>query len=221
MIALPDVTLVSVAGVQIEESQAALQACMSRIQFARVLLLSPEPPDALDRRIEYRRIPPMSLRGYNAFMLKQLVHHVDTSHVLSVHPDGYVLNPNRWDSAWMDFDYVGAPWPTRIYYPQGGLYLDPPNRVGNSGFCLRSRRLLELVEPVDLSTMRFVSHADDAVTCILLYNYLTQKGIRFADLESAARFSIETPDACFGQTLETVFGFHGKHYLAEVQRREP
>lgn len=220
MIALEDVTLISVAGVQIDESQAALQKCMSGMTFGRVMLLAPEPPASPDPRIEYRRVPPMTLHGYNVFMLKQLVHHIDTRHVLSVHPDGYVLNPERWDPDWLNFDYVGAPWPERLYYPKAGGYLDPANRVGNSGFCLRSRRLLELVEPIDLSTLRFVSKADDAITCILLYDYLTQKGMRFADIESAARFSIEDPKATFGQTLDTVFGFHGKHFLAELQARE-
>lgn len=218
MIRTSDITLATVAGVNVDAAQHALQRSLSGMQFDRVLLIASVPPTTADPRIEYIPIPPLSLRGYNIFMLTRFHQYVETAHALTVHPDGFVLNPEQWSSRWLEYDYIGAPWPEQL---KAGTYtIDLVNRVGNSGFVLRSKKLLEAVAPIDLSTLRFPSILDDLITCHLLYNYLTERGIRFADVETAAAFSIESPMASFGHTIATSFGFHGKHYLAEVVARD-
>lgn len=214
-IALPRVTLVSVTGVQVEAAHAALLRCMSDISFARTVLISTERPSDLDPRIEWVQIPAITLDQYSAFILKDLHRHVETTHVLISQADGFVINPRRWDPAWLEYDYIGAPF--RRYMHVGNTSIELTNRVGNGGFSLRSRELLELVSPIDLDTLRYPTRAEDMIVCHLLYDYLVGKGMKFADLHTAARFSIMHPTQTFGQTLETAFGFHGKHYLAELE----
>jgi len=216
---LSDVTLASVAGVHVDAAQAALQRSMEGLEFAHVMLIASTPPAKRDPRIELIGVPPMSLRGYNLFMLQQFHYYVKTSHALTVHPDGFVVNPELWDPAWLGFDYLGAPWPKKI---RVGSHVIPlaDNRVGNSGFALRSHRLLELTSRSDLAKLGFPFMLDDLLTCFAMYEDLLEFGIKFADIETAARFSIESPAASFGHTLADTFGFHGKHYLAKLQEIE-
>lgn len=95
----------------------------------------------------------MDIREYSRFVLQDLHTYIETSHVLIVQADGFVLNPGLWNPGWLDYDYVGAPWPETL---RVGKYVIPlANRVGNGGFSLRSRRLLKMTAPIDLSTLRF------------------------------------------------------------------
>ncbi len=160
----------------------------------------------------------MSLHNYSTFMLKDLHLYIETSHCLVVQADGYVTNPERWNPGWLAYDYIGAPWPPNM--GAGKVIIPLKNRVGNGGFSLRSRKLLKAVAPIHLGTMRYPTHAEDMIISHLLYDYLVAQGIRFADMETAARFAIEHPDVTLGQTLETVFGFHGRFLLPEVKARE-
>lgn len=207
---LDNVTIVSITGVNTDAAHAAMQRSMERMDFGRALLISTDPPSVPDSRIEWRQIPPMSLRQYNYFVLKGLHRHIETSHALIVQADGYITNPELWDNSWLDYDYIGAPWPTSLLI--GRYKIELHNRVGNGGFSLRSKRLLEMTSPIDMATLRFPSNNEDVITAHLLYGYLTQRGIRFADIETAARFSIEYQLSA-DHRLGTTFGFHGKEHL--------
>ena len=215
---LDDVTIVCVTGIHIDDAHAALQRSMAALQFKRALLIASTAPSKLDPRIEWIRIPPMSKAGYSRFMLKELHFYIETAYCLVVQADGYVLNPERWNPAWLDWDYIGAPWPTQM---RAGPYVIPlTNRVGNGGFSLRSRRLLQAVAPINLATLHYPTNAEDMIICHLLHDYLVGQGVRYADMETAASFSIEHPEVTLGHTLETVFGFHGHFFLPEVLARQ-
>lgn len=210
---LADVTLVSITGVNTDAAHEAMQRSMEHLTFGRALLIATTPPSNLDRRIEWRQIPPMNLRQYSYFVLKQLHRHISTSHALIVQADGFVLNPELWDNSWLAFDYIGAPWPEFVLI--GKFQINLTNRVGNGGFSLRSKRLLEMTAPVDMESLRFPTVAEDMITAHLLHGYLTKRGMRFADIETASRFSVEYPLSA-DHTLATTFGFHGKRHLAQV-----
>lgn len=93
------------------------------------LVLSPENPNYFG--VEWKQIPEMDWKGYSAFCLRELINfvHPEASHVLVVQDDGYILRPDLWDDAWLSFDFCGAPWSDGV--------------VGNGGFSLRSRKLLD------------------------------------------------------------------------------
>jgi len=210
---LSDVTLVSVTGVNVDATQQAMRQCLRGLRFARSLLIASAPPTTPDPRIEYIPIGPMDYAGYSRFMLKDLHGYVATSHALIVQADGFVLNPERWNPDWLRFDYIGAPFPP--YIRVGKYSIEMKNRVGNGGFSLRSRQLLQLVAPIDLATLRYPTVNEDMIVCHLLHDYLVGKGMRFSDVETAADFAID--ERPFGRTLATTFGFHGKHNLLALQ----
>jgi hypothetical protein len=205
---LADVTLVAVDGTANPAGTAAsLADAASRLRFARVLLLSPVRP-AIERAgesaLEWTEIPPLTLKGYNQFCLADLHRFIATSHCLTVQSDSRIVNPAAWDDEWLGYDYIGAPWPPGH---SGTAY-----RVGNSGFCLRSRRLLTATATLPNDTYVWrgrvkPSSRDDVITCVMYRELLESQGLRFAPVEVAAKFAFEsaTPEA---PALADQFGMH-------------
>jgi len=136
-----------------------------------------------------------SFQGYQQFLYWENYEtwkHVTTSHALTVHLDGYILRPELWNPEWLNYDYIGAPWP---------LYLNE-YKVGNGGFCLKSRRLMNHV-----ATLPFVDIPGDVLVCTHYRKDLEKAGFNFAPPEVAARFSIE--HFVDGLSVKDTFGFHG------------
>ena len=197
---LADVTLVAVTSVALEATVDALRASMSQVSFGEVLLLSDRAPADLDPPIRWRRIASISSReDYSRFMLRELAKHITTKHVLCVQWDGFVLDGSSWDRQFLDYDYVGAVWPQ----------FNDGHNVGNGGFSLRSRRLLEAC--IDLPFERTMS--EDIVIGRVNRVRLEERGIRFAPETVARRFAYE-------RTAPTghEFGFHGAFNLVEHLR---
>lgn len=168
----------------------ALERSTKQCDFADALLLTDQ---AVDTRARVEKIGPIgSQTEYSRFMLRELGPYIRTDYVLVVQWDGFVLDASQWRSGFLDFDYIGARWP---WHPAG-------SDVGNGGFSLRSRRLLEA-----LASPGFV-HADapeDDLICRRNRTYLEQAhGIRFAPAEVAERFAYEN-----GEPQRSTFGFHG------------
>jgi hypothetical protein len=132
-----------------------------------------------------------------------------------VQPDGFVLFPDKWDSDWLQYDYIGAPW---AYVEDA--YIDPfgnHHRVGNGGFSLRSKKLLDIPSVVEVpwetNNSDFywmpegvVNYHEDGNICVHNRHIFEEQGCKFAPVEVAVRFSQETrvPE-CEGITP---FGFH-------------
>lgn len=194
---LPRVTLCAVDTRTPGLAADALQRCRERLAFARTLLFSDRDPGR--DGLEVVRIAPLrSGADYSSFVLGGLLQHVRTDFVLIVQWDGFVLDPLRWDDAFLEWDYLGAPWSKA---PAG-------RAVGNGGFTLRSRRLLQALQDPGLS----LHHPEDIAICQTNAERLESRhGIRFAPRELAARFAFED-----GPPAQPTFGFHGYYNLPFV-----
>lgn len=198
-IELPSVTLCAAASVNVPATVAALRACLDKISFADCLLFSHGGAPVSGTGIRLVPISRLSSsRDYSEFILRGLADHLQTPHCLIVQWDGFVLHADQWDPAFLQFDYIGAPW------PQFSDGFD----VGNGGFSLRSRRLLDACRDP-----RFrMEGAEDLAICRTNRDLLeTEHGIRFADRLIAEQFSYErtTPS-------EPTFGFHGVFNMADA-----
>jgi hypothetical protein len=187
---LPDVTLLAVTDVALPATARALTLSQNRLRFGETLILCDRPPPP-NTPAEWRPVPPIGSRSeYSRFMLRDLTAHVATQHVLCIQWDGYVLDPDQWDPAFLDYDYIGAPWP---HFMDG-------MRVGNGGFSLRSRRLIEACAALPIS-----NEAEDVAICRTHRSMLeTRFGLRFAPEDVARRFAYERMDPTGEE-----FGFHG------------
>jgi hypothetical protein len=188
---LSNVTLCAATSVNVSATVEALRRSAEQATFARCLLFTDATIADLPAGIELVPIARLgSSADYSAFVLTGLADHVSTPHCLIIQWDGFVIDAGQWDRGFLDFDYIGAPWPQ---FPHGG-------NVGNGGFSLRSRRLLEACRDPAFKP----GHPEDVAICRTNRARLEQRGIRFADQETAARFAFE-------RTVNEgpTFGFHG------------
>lgn len=139
--------------------------------------------------------PIRSHNEYSQFLVKRLADYISTSHVLIVQWDGYIIKPSAWTDEFLEYDYIGATWE----------FHNDDFRVGNGGFSLRSKRLLEALQDPEISEY----HPEDEIICRRYRPFLEQRyGIRFAPESLARRFSFET-----SIPKELPFGFHALHNM--------
>ncbi len=202
MLELPGVTLVCADTLHHALAARALARCCERVRFGRALFLTDAAPASLElpREVEVRRIEPLDSRdGYSALVLKGLAAHVATPHALVVQWDGYVVNPDAWTDEFLACDYIGAPW---FWKAEG-------SRVGNGGFSLRSRRLLDALADPSVT----VDGNEDVTIGVTRRPWLeAERGIRFASEALASRFSFEA-----AYPVGRPFGFHGLFNFARVE----
>lgn len=139
-----------------------------------------------------------SITDYNRIILFELPKHLKTDFALVIQFDGFVINPDEFSDFFYKFDYIGAIWPnTKLGH-----------MVGNGGFSLRSKRLVQSV--AKLSKSVDVTIPEDRTVSRLLRPALEEfGGIVYAPPEVACYFSIEFDRP--GPVLP--FGFHGMHLL--------
>jgi len=128
-----------------------------------------------------------------------------------VQADSFVVNASLWKDEFLKYDYIDGPWPNKIEInPNLTLHLEK-NPVGNGGFSLRSRKLVETTAKINFNSLNFPMKAEDVVICYYLYQEMIDSDIRFAPPELTAQFSMKNIDSLYGQNADSVFGFHGKH----------
>ena len=192
---LNNVTLVAVTSVALQATADALSASMAQADFGQVLLLSDRAPPAANPGIDWRKVERLGSRlDYSRFMLRDLADHIATDFALCVQWDGYVLDGTAWDPQFLDYDYIGAVWPQ---FSDG-------HDVGNGGFSLRSRRLLEACRTLSFDG----SIVEDVIIGRLCRTELEGRGMRFAPASVARRFSYERT-----RPSGREFGFHGSFNL--------
>ena len=198
---LPEVTLVCVQPRVPALGVATLQHCMRDIDFAQVLLFTD--PNALKQApegIELKGLRLESSTAHAEFMLRGLVHYLQTSHVLIVQWNGFVLDAKQWDPAFQLYDHVCAS-------VEPGTSTQAARQIS---FSLQSRRLLQAMQDPAMVIRAPENH------CLLHLNRQRLEqvhDVRFAPVDLARRFSFDQmrPD---GATL----GFEGLHNLPRVLR---
>lgn len=192
-VGLPQVTLVAVTSVAHEATLRALNRCTLQVNFGAVLLISDRLPiGGRAPPLTWHKIAPLTSReAYSQFLMSELNTHVKTSHVLCIQWDSWILDARRWRDEFLEYDYIGAPWP----------HVPGPWTVGNGGFSLRSKRLLEAcgkLGPIH-------NEAEDVAICRTHRQALEGRfDVVFAPEEVARGFAYERSAPCGDE-----FGFHG------------
>lgn len=196
---LPQITMVAITDRDHGKTVEAIEASLKLIQPCRTILFSDVYIES--KNFECLVIDPLrSARAYNEWVVWKLGHYIESSHILLVQHDGYVLDPTAWTDEFLEYDYIGAPW----------RYGDGRN-VGNGGFSLRSKKLHDILASDPVIN---VGSPEDEIICRLFRHYLEgTHGIKFAPEDLAHRFSFE-----MHRPLCKTFGFH-QHYF--LPYREP
>lgn len=186
---LPDVTLVAIDCVAHELTEMAIRDSLRAVDFAGVVVCS-------DKCIlDY--VPTVKCLCQDINMVSTVLWYaippwIRSSHILTVQYDGWVMNPRLWESGWLTYDYVGAPWPWHRNC-----------RVGNGGFSLRSTRLMKFLANHAMEFPLVSGRPEDDLLCRVYRPALETHGFRWASEETARQFSFER------ERPHATFGFHG------------
>lgn len=219
---LQNLDLISINCVNPHQSACAINYCQKFFEFGKSILITHQNIDVYD--IELHLIEKLDWNQYNDYVLK-LIEHTDNDYVMIIQDDGHPLNPELWDDQYLNYDYIGAPWPYEESWIDLQLKEQQPfirenfskNRVGNGGFCIRSRKFLEFSAKYDSCN----GLGEDTFLCTRKYKEAIEYGIKFAPFELAAKFSYENPCIEFGTSWNQQivfdrsnhFGWHGKNFL--------
>lgn len=197
---LPDVSLIIVDCVEYERAKLAYDFCQSFMSFGDSKILTSLSIDSP----EVVKIPHIdSIAKYSDFMIYEFYKYIDTKYVLSAQWDGFIIRPELWDDAYLDYDYIGAPWPGNILYQGVPKHFN----VGNGGFSLRSKELMEFMATDKNLTYHYL---EDVMICQLNRAYLEAVGFKFAPLELAMKFSWECGE------YRPTFGVHQRLSLRRI-----
>jgi hypothetical protein len=194
---LPDVTLVALDTVCHDLTMLAVKECIEKVQFGAVHIhtndFTPYQRAEIDGT-HFRIAPFPSVDGAMNYLWYGVPQQVETSHFLMVQWDSGIVSAAQWSDEFLGYDYVGAPW---------GWHGDA-HEVGNGGFSLRSRRLMQhIAEQCEKFPL---GHPEDNVLCRQYRPELERAGFRWAPIDTALRFSFERTGF---SGYDRHFGYHG------------
>jgi len=201
---LKNITAVIVDGFNPANKNAkVLNYCAGLCDFHSVKLFSFEEP-TVKYDFDFFKIPKINYLEYSAFVIKELPKYIESDYVLILNHDGYIVNIAAWDSNYLNYDYIGAPWHANTL---------SNTRVGNGGFSLRSKKLLDRCMKED-----FVLNGlnDDVMICSVYKDLLEADGLKFAPLDIAAKFSWGGNIPEISRHWKECFGAHIGQPNAEV-----
>lgn len=191
---LPQVTLCAMTSVFVNETLKAMEYSMKGIDFGAAIIITHEKPKHLPQGITYKYIEPLTdIDCFNYKAVYDLGDYIETDFALLIQYDGFVVNPDMWQDAFLDYDYIGSPWPMpaegdRTTYRDIGGNLC---RVGNS-VSIRSKRLLDFPKEAKIPwTPEKGLFNEDGFICCRNRHLFEAAGMRFAPLELAIYFGHE------------------------------
>jgi hypothetical protein len=190
-IKLTKVSLVAVATTNVKATVEALRFSARNIDFYQIILISHENHnyDGI-KSFKIKRFK--NVGDWGKFVVFDLHKYIASDYIILIHHDGFIVNPYSWRKNYLNYDYIGAPWPIS---KDGISYLDSnkrPIRIGNS-VSLRSKKLLKLPSQLKLEWKNLDGgyFHEDGFLCVQKRKELQNNGIKFAPLKVAKFFSRE------------------------------
>jgi hypothetical protein len=155
--------------------------------------------------------------GFCESFIQQVNRYITDDFCLNVQHDSTIIDSSKWNQQYLDYDYIGAPWPMNIIQASdmvAGRIEKIPNVVGNGGFSLRTRKFVE-----ESAKLGWQHKNEDLNACVFSYDTMKKAGVKFAPPELAVQFSVEhpTPYKSFDRRVLFTygsFGFHGEFNTA-------
>jgi glycosyltransferase involved in cell wall biosynthesis len=192
--ALDKLTAVAFATTQVNGAIHALIETGKQLPAKKLKLFTPHELQNIPENIEVVKIAALpSVESYSTFVMKELVNHIDTEHCMIVQQDGYVINGSAWSDEFVAYDWIGAPW-----------FWDKV--VGNGGFSIRSKRLMEELAKPEYTDL----HPEDDKICRAYRKQLEAKGFTWAPAHVADKFSIENQGLDLKGKYTGQLGWHGR-----------
>jgi hypothetical protein len=174
---LSQVTLICLTSKDFEGHKKAIDKSCEGIEWGGVKIIWDEKITSIDE--------------WNRKIVFDLWKYVDTDYAMLIHADGYVIRPDLWRDEFLNYDFIGAPWPLpQDDYSYRDMYGDVV-RVGNS-VSLRSKRLLQAPTFHNFKWKSYYGNTnEDGFLCVHNKPALEALGMKFAPLDVAKHFSKE------------------------------
>lgn len=191
---LKDLTIVVIESLNYNATKIAIDQTTKIFPEAKVLIFSDKEFHPCDKFVKIEKFDKFE---HSRICLQDVGKHVDTNWALFIQYDGFPTDPEMWTSEFLKYDYIGAPFQK-----------DDQWYVGNGGFSLRSKKLLDLTPECPQVDDGESGMMEDQVISRSSRPWLESKGIKFPDVELARSFST-------GEELyrKRSFGFHGLHLV--------
>lgn len=202
---IPELTLFMFNTNNPAKGLATLKYCMDLMSFGDVLFVTnvdlPPVPG-----IRILKVAESGIGAYQNFVIFELHKHINTSHCMIVHTDGFPINVDLWQPEFLT-DYIGAPWEETPKH-WGNPHNNPNYRVGNGGFCIRSHKFMKAAATLGYNLFRC---PEDVYLAVIVRKELEEMGFKYAPLDLAQRFSFEAELIEYpNRTVNDTFGFHGQ-----------
>jgi len=190
---LNNVTLVAMTSVNVMETVKAMKYSMKGIDFGDAVLITHKKPIYLPHTIRYSHTSKLTnIDHFNYKMLYELGDHIHTDYAMIVHYDGFIVHPELWRDEFLDYDYIGAPWPDPhddfTYRDINGTL----QRVGNS-VGIRSKEIINFPKTAGLKFEADHGYFhEDGFLCVKNKHLVEAAGMKIAPIEVAKYFSHET-----------------------------
>jgi len=192
---IKDITLICVDCLNYDAALRAIARSTQHTEFHKAIFITDKPPQKKPNNVEIKIIEKIQSReAYSNFMLDKIGDYFITKFALIVQWDGYIINEQAWNPDFLNYDYIGAKW-----WHKDGL------NVGNGGFSLRSRKLIESIKQLNIKNR---NDTEDNIICRTYRIELENKfGIKYADEKTADQFAYERGYTPTASSLP--WGFHG------------
>ena len=162
-----------------ELARMAAMDCLAQADFGAILYFSDQDPKI--NGATWIKIEDASSKlEWCRHFWHDVPQHVTTPHTLQISWDSWICNPEAWTPKFLEYDFIGAPW----------WYMDGYN-VGNSGFSVRSQRLMQCLAD-NRERFPVVTTAEDELLCRVYRPALEdQFNFKWAPESIAKQFSFE------------------------------
>ena len=204
---LNNVTLIGCTTRDHTDTVLALQHCMKLCDFANIVYFSDIDPKI--ESIHWIECPKfMTYADICIWFMTSIFKYKEffSGHILSIHWDGYIVSPDKWNKEFLSYDFIGSPWPNKL--------------VGNNGFCMYSKKMIEGIESLKLPPTEAACHGSDKKISLVYRQQLIDFGVNFCPYDLAFQFSTETYGYYhypYGFKYNGSFGFHGLYSIAGMK----
>lgn len=178
MVKLPNVTLCAIGSEKYrEQQQNALDYSCIGIEFGAVKNII---------------VDCNNIDEWNKIVVYDLGDYIETDFALLVHPDGFVVHPESWSDIFLEYDYIGSPFPLPTdSFSYRDIY-GKIQRVGNS-VSLRSKKLLRLPKQLNMEWRPFHGfYNEDGYVSVNMRHMYEGAGCKYAPIEVAKYFGRES-----------------------------
>lgn len=210
-----NVTLVAVASTKVNQTYKAIKYSLRYLSFDSVKFFTNEKIKNHNSIIKIIKIKKLnSIKDWSEFVIFDLHKFIKTKYILLIHWDGFVINYKKWNKDFLNYDYVGAPFPI---FKRNFFFRKVDKLIMGNSVSLRSKKLLELPSKLNLNWKDGwkSNYHEDGYLCNQKKKLLVSKGIKFAPVEIGYGFAREYTFTKFKNQNPFVFhkwyGFNKKY----------